>query len=298
MINRVLEAIRGTSLLVKMIGAFAIVALVVLVGLFAARHTVEASFWHDGKGKRHAQSQAQSHEYDRSGKFGRTAYAKGLGDMKGTPGLVISDIRRMHNGGTQNLRYAVGTAQNVDTTAGTFALLLLDGSGTLPFIIDDNTKVFINGKEGMSGLGADSLVTVVETRDLDGWATRLGRGFGIFSDDGTVRSEVRYLSDGGVKSVSQVVGTPQNINTSAGTFELLLRDGSSVMSFELGSDAEALALGLNADQTITVVQTTGADGSTDLQIMTGGERSRGRVGMFGWFGDRDGDGRGRGRGHE
>ena len=294
MLNRVLEAIRGTSLLVKMIGAFAIVALVVVVGLFAARHSVEASFWHDGKGKRHAQSQ----DYDRSGKFGRDAYAKSLGDMKGAPGLVISDTRMMHNGGTQSLRYAVGNAQNVDTAAGTFDLLLLDGSGTLPFTIDDNTKVFINGREGMSGLDADSLVTVVETRDLDGWTTRLGRGFGIFSDDGTVRSEVRYLSDGGVKSVSQVVGTPQNINSSVGTFELLLRDGSSVMSFELGSDAEALALGLNTENAITVVQTTGADGSTDLQIMTGGEQSRGRVGMFGWFGDRDGDGRGRGRGHE
>ena len=290
-INRVLEAIRSTSLIVKLIGAFVVVALIVAAGLFAARHTVEASFWHDGKGKRHAQSQ----DYDRSGKFGRTAYAKGLVDIKGTPGLVISDTRMMHNGGAQSLRYAVGNAQNVDTAAGTFDLLLLDGSGTLPFTIDDNTKVFINGREGMSGLDADSLVTVIETRDLDGWATRLGRGFGIFSDDGTVKSEVRYLSDGGVKSVSQVVGTPQNINTSAGTFELLLRDGSSVMSFELGSDAEALALGSNAENTIAVVQTTGADGSTDLQIMTGGEQSRGRVG---WFGDRDGDGRGRGRGHD
>ena len=298
MINRVLEAIRSTSLIIKLIGAFVIVALVVVVGLFAARHTVEAGFWHDGKGKRQAQSQAQSQDYDRSGKFGRTAYAKGLVDMKGTPGLVISDTRMMHKGGTQSLRYAVGNAQNVDTAAGTFDLLLLDGSGTLPFTIDDNTKVFINGREGMSGLGADSLVTVVEKRDLDGWATRLGRGFGIFSDEGTIRSEVRYLSDGGVKSVSQVVGTPQNINSSAGTFELLLRDGSSVMSFELGSDAEALALGLNTENTIAVVQTTGADGSTDLQIMTGGEQSRGRVGMFGWFGDRDGDGRGRGRGHD
>ena len=290
-INRVLEAIRSTSLIVKLIGAFVVVALIVAAGLFAARHTVEASFWHDGKGKRHAQSQ----DYDRSGKFGRTAYAKGLVDIKGTPGLVISDTRMMHNGGAQSLRYAVGNAQNVDTAAGTFDLLLLDGSGTLPFTIDDNTKVFINGREGMSGLGADSLVTVVEKRDLDGWATRLGRGFGIFSDDGTVKSEVRYLSDGGVKSVSQVVGTPQNINTSAGTFELLLRDGSAVMSFELGSDAEALALGLNTENTIAVVQTTGADGLTDLQIMTVGEQSRGRVG---WFGDRDGDGRGRGRGHE
>ena len=293
-INRVLEAIRSTSLIVKLIGAFVVVALLVAAGLFAARHTVEASFWDDGKGKRHA----QSHEYDRSGKFGRDAYAKGLVDKKGTPGLVISDTRMMHKGGTQSLRYAVGNAQNVDTAAGTFDLLLLDGSGTLPFTIDDNTKVFINGREGMSGLDADSLVTVIETRDLDGWATRLGRGFGIFSDDGTVKSEVRYLSDGGVKSVSQVVGTPQNIDTSAGTFELLLRDGSAVMSFELGSDAEALALGLNTENSIAVVQTTGADGSTDLQIMTGGEQSRGRVGMFGWFGDRDGDGRGRGRGHD
>ena len=294
MINRVLEAIRSTSLIIKLIGVFVIVALVVMAGLFVARHTVEASFWHDGKGKRYAQSQ----DYDRSGKFGRTAYATGLGDMKGALGLVISDTRMMHKGGTQSLRYAVGNAQNVDTAAGTFDLLLLDGSGTLPFAIDDNTKVFINGREGMSGLDADSLVTVVEKRDLDGWATRVGRGFGIFSDDGTVRSEVRYLSDGGLKSVSQVVGTPQNIDTSAGTFELLLRDGSAVMSFELGSDAEALALGLNTENTIAVVQTTGADGSTDLQIMTGGEQSRGRVGMFGWFGDRDGDGRGRGRGHD
>ena len=295
MIGRFLESIRNTSLMVKIIGAFAVVVLLVVAGLFAARHTVEASFWHDGKGKRH---HGERQDYDRAGEHGRHAYNLSLTDAKGASGLVIADNRILRHGGVTNIRHAVGTAQNVDTTAGTFDLLLRDESGTLSFKIDDNTKVFVNGIEGMSGLGADNEVTVIETRDLDGWMGRLGNGFGIFSDEGTVKSEARYLSDGGVKSIAHTVGTLQNINPQAGTFDVLLRDGSSVMSFDIGGEAEALILGLNADETIAVVRTTDADGSTDLQIMTSGEQSRGRVGMFGWSGDNDRDGRGRGRGHD
>ena len=275
MIGRFLDAIRGTSLIVRLIGAFAVVAIIVAAGLFAARHTVEASFWHDGKGKRHG----EGYDYDRAGKHGRDTHSVSLNGMKSASDMVISETRIMHHGGVKSVRYAVGTAQNVDAVAGTFDLILKDGSGTLSFTIDDNTKVFINGVEGMSGLGADALVTVVETRDLDGWMTQLGRGFGLFSRDGTVRSEARYLSDDGVTSVVRVVGTPQNINAGAGTFELLLLDGSAVMAFEIGSDFEALILGLNAEETITVVQTAGADGSTDLQIAAH-SRATGRSGGF------------------
>ena len=273
--NRLVEAIRGTPLIVKLIGAFAVVAIIVAAGLFAARHTVEASFWHDGKGKRHG----AGYDYGRADKHGRDTYGVNLKGMKSASSMVMSETRIMRHGGVKSVRYAVGTAHNVDAAAGTFDLMLRDGSGTLSFTIDDNTKVFINGVEGVTGLGSDALVTVAETRDMDGWMTQLGRGFGLFSRDGTVRSEVRYLSNGGVESVVQVVGTPQNINAGAGTFELLLLDGSAVMAFEIGSDAEALILGLNAEETVTVVQTTGADGSIDLQIVAHG-KSMGRSGGF------------------
>ena len=293
MIGKLIEAIRGSSLIVKLIGGFAIVAILIVAGLFTARHNVEASFWHDGKGMRHEARQ----DFDRAGKHGRDAYGASLKNVTSASDLVISDSLIVRHGGVKSVRQAVGTAQNVDATAGTFDLMLQDGSGTLPFTIDDNTKVYVNGAEGTSRLGAGALVTVVERRDLDGWGTRLGRGFGLFSDDGMVKSETRYMSGDGVESVLHVVGTPQNINTSAGAFELLLRDGSAVMSFEIGSDAEALILGLNAEETIAVVQTTFADGSTNLQFVTSGEQARGRVGMFGSSGDRDGDSRGRGRGH-
>lgn len=301
MINRLIETVRGASLIVKLIGVLAVVAIIITAGLFAARHSVEASFWQHGKGERHHGERA---DYDRANKHKRHTYGNNLNaiDVDDVSSLVISDKRFMRHGGVKSVRYAVGAAQNVDTAAGTFDLMLRDGSGTLSFAIDDNTRVFINGSEGMSGLDADSLVTVIERRDLDGWAGRLGNGFGIFSDGGTVKTETRYLSDGGVKTVARAVGTPQNINASAGTFDLMLRDGSSVMSFEVGSNAEALVLGLNAEETVTVVQTTNIDGSTDVQIMAGSEHSRDKDRTSGYSRssgdhDYDGDGKRQGKRH-
>ncbi len=187
------------------------------------------------------------------------------------------------------------------------------------------------------GTSMDISVTVGERDE----SVREGRGgergsygYKIFgkANERLVLSDTRYMTDDGVKTVRKAVGTAQNINADAGTFDLLLRDDSETLSFTIGDDTkiavdsvegEASLSDLSADATTMVVQVTQPDGTSEVQSVAQGDFSLtvhslfGRNGFdrmrrfgaedsdgfsprsffFGWFGDRDGDSRGRGRGH-
>ena len=157
---------------------------------------------------------------------------------------------------------------------------------------------------------------------------RMGYGSGFFgkTNESLVLSDTRYMTDDGVKTVRKAVGTAQNIDADAGTFDLLLRDDSETLSFTIGDDTriavdavegEASLSDLSADATTMVVQVTDSDGSSQVQSVVQGDFSLtvhsilGRSGFdrmhrfgaedsdgfsprrffFGWFGDRDGDNR-------
>ena len=139
------------------------------------------------------------------------------------------------------------------------------------------------------------------------------------------------MTDDGVKTVRKAVGTAQNIDAGAGTFDLLLRDESETLSFTIGDgtkvavdsvEGEASLSDLSIDATTMVVQVIQPDGTSEVQSVVQGDFSMaihsilGRDGFrmmprlghrdsdgfspqrffFRWFGDRDG--RGQGRGHD
>lgn len=208
-------------------------------------------------------------------------------------GLISSSARYTRDGADKTVRYAVGTPQNVNSAAGTFDILLKDGSGAMSFAMNDDVKLAINGVEDMAGLDGANTVTVREVSE-SGWTTRLRRGLGLFADSGLVAAEARYESADGVKTVQQWVGTPQNI--ADGKFELALRDGSATLSFNTDDEIDTLIAGLNADSLVAVAQTTSADGATTLRVLAEDNRSHGRFGMFGKFGDHDGKSHGGNRG--
>ena len=163
---------------------------------------------------------------------------------------------------------------------------------------------------------------------------RGGFGHGSFgrSGESLVLSDTRYMTDDGVKTVRKAVGTAQNIETDAGTFDLLLRDDSETLSFTIDGDTkiatdavegEASLSDLSAAATTMVVQVTSPDGASHVQSVVQGEFSLtvhsvlgrsdfGRMHrfgaedsdgfsprrfFFGWFGDRNGKNERRGNRH-
>ena len=137
------------------------------------------------------------------------------------------------------------------------------------------------------GSSMDISVTAGEY-EASGHEGRGGRGgynkFGFFSktDEQLVLSDTRYMTDDGVKTVRKAVGTAQNIDASAGTFDLLLRDDSETLSFTIDADTkistdtaegEASLSDLTADATTMVVEVTLPDGTSEVQYVAQGEFS-------------------------
>ena len=208
----------------------------------------------------------------------------------------------------------------------------VSGPGDVVRIVREHTPgdtiVFTVVRDGTS---MDISITLGErdSSDYDGRrGKRSGYGHGSFgkTSERLVLSDTRYLTDDGVKTVRKAVGTAQNINADAGTFDLLLRDDSETLSFTTGDDTkiavdsvegEARLSDLSADATTMVVQVTQPDGTSEVQSVVQGDFSLtvhslfGRNGFdrihcfgagdsngfsprrffFGWFGDRDGDDR-------
>lgn len=110
----------------------------------------------------------ESHREGRDGKHGSRGYSH-LG--KSAEGFVLSDTRYMTDDGVKTVRKAAGTAQNINESAGTFDLLLRDGSETLSFTIDEDTKIAIDAVEGepiLSDLSADATTMVTQVKYPDG----------------------------------------------------------------------------------------------------------------------------------
>ncbi len=181
------------------------------------------------------------------------------------------------------------------------------------------------------GASMDISITVGE-RDSSAYdgrrSKRSGYGSGGFgkASERLVLSDTRYMTSDGVKTVRKAVGTAQNIDAAAGTFELLLRDDSETLSFTIDADTkiatdsvegEASLSDLSADATTMVVQVAQSDGTSQVQSVVQGDFSLtvhsvfGRSGFdrmhrfgaedsngfsprrffFGWFSDRDDDNR-------
>ena len=90
------------------------------------------------------------------------------------------------------------------------------------------------------------------------------------------------MTDDGIKTVRKAVGTAQNIDASAATFDLLLRDESETLSFTIDDDTkiatdtaegEASLSDLTADATTMVVEVTLPDGTSEVQYVAQGEFS-------------------------
>ena len=167
-----------------------------------------------------------------------------------------------------------------------------------------------------------------------GGRANLGNSYFGKSADSFVLSDTRYMTDDGVKTVRKAAGTAQNVNESAGTFDLLLRDDSETLSFTIDEDTkiatdtvegQATLSDLSADATTMVMQVTHSDGTSSVQSIVQGEFSMmmhsilgqhgfdrmPRVGrgnsegfsprsfFFKWFSDNEGNGSERkGRGHD
>ena len=113
---------------------------------------------------------------------------------------------------------------------------------------------------------------------------RAGLGNSYFgkSTDSFILSDTRYMTDDGVKTVRKAAGSVQNVNGSAGTFDLLLRDDSETLSFTIDEDTkiatdtiegQASLSDLSADTTTMVVQVTHPDGTSNVQSIVQGEFS-------------------------
>ena len=220
---------------------------------------------------------------------------------------------------------------------------LVDGPRDVVRIVRERSPgdllVFTVARDGSSMAVSITLGELESSGYERGVGKRGGPGGVVFGRAGErlVLSDTRYMTDDGVKTVRKAVGTAQNIDVNAGTFDLLLRDESEALSFIIGDDTkvaadtaegEASLSDLSTDATTMVVQVTKPDGTSEVQLVAQGEFSLtihslfGRDGFrmmpqlerkgsggfssrgffFRWRGgsndERDGHGEGRGRGHD
>ena len=83
-------------------------------------------------------------------------------------GLIKSEVKSEIEDGVRTVRTAVGTVSDIDVDAGTFSLVLKDGSETIQYEIDTETKVTIQQSGELSGLNTEDLTTVIDYKDNDG----------------------------------------------------------------------------------------------------------------------------------
>ena len=116
-------------------------------------------------------------EYEASGHEGRDGKRGGYHKFgffgKADERIVLSDTRYLTDDGVKTVRKAVGTAQNIDASSGKLDLLLRDGSETLSFTIDADTKIAtdthtMESESGIADISADATTMVVEVTQPDG----------------------------------------------------------------------------------------------------------------------------------
>ena len=111
--------------------------------------------------------------------------------------LILSETRYMTDDGVETNRKAVGTVQNVNATAGTFDLLLLDESETLSFKVNEDTKVLIDTTGNIAGLSAEEITLVVEEIDAEGVSDVQMVAQGEFAEMGNKRGSRMMKRDYG-----------------------------------------------------------------------------------------------------
>ena len=222
-------------------------------------------------------------------------------------GIAITSVPEgSDSGGVLIVRVVSGSPADGQLQADDIITALDDefvsGPGDVVNIVNDHapgdTIVFTVVRDGTS---MDVSITVGE-RDSSAFqhksGKRMGYGNGFFgrASERLVLSDTRYLTDDGVKTVRKAVGTAQNIDAGAGTFDLLLRDDSESISFTIGDDTkiavdtvegEASLSDLSAAATTLVVHVTQPDGTSELQSVVQGDFSLTMHSIFG----RDGFGR-------
>ncbi|MXY47312.1 MAG: PDZ domain-containing protein [Chloroflexi bacterium] len=111
----------------------------------------------------------------------------------------------------------------------------------------------------------------------------MGMGKGMLGSvhDSLITSKSRYLTDDGVKTVLTAAGTTQNIDATAGTLDLLLRDESETLSFTVNDDTKIFVQGVDGaasiadlsadtDTATMVMQVTNEDGTQQVHFVAQG----------------------------
>jgi hypothetical protein len=104
--------------------------------------------------------------------------------------LIKAEFKVEADDGTRTYRAAVGTVQAVDVAAGTFDLLLKDGSETISYQVTPETMVIIGHEGSLAGLNTEDRTAVLDVmvNDSGTWETLIvaqgevlehhGHGFG------------------------------------------------------------------------------------------------------------------------
>ena len=82
--------------------------------------------------------------------------------------VVRSEFVTETDDGFETTRTLVGTLENVDVDAGTFDIVPADGTATVHFEVDEETRVSINHDGDLSGLSTGERAYVVEVETADG----------------------------------------------------------------------------------------------------------------------------------
>ncbi len=118
----------------------------------------------------------------------------------------------------------------------------------------------------------------------------MGMGKGMLGGvhDNLITSESRYLTDDGVKTVLTAAGTTQNIDATARTLDLLLRDESETLSFTVNDDTKIFVQGIegaasiadlsaDTDTTTMVIRVTNEDGTQQVHFVVQGNFAKQRM---------------------
>ncbi|MCH8062020.1 MAG: PDZ domain-containing protein [Chloroflexi bacterium] len=107
--------------------------------------------------------------------------------------------------------------------------------------------------------------------------------------DGVVRSEFVTETDDGFQTTRTIVGTVENVDVEAGTFDLVPVDGTDTVHFEIDDATRVLIdhdgdiSGLSSGERTLVVEVETADGDRIVKLVSQGQ-GRGRFGPSGHFG--------------
>ncbi len=268
----------------KLLGGLLVVAILATSGIVAARvNTTEASSGsHTGQGSAFHRSGADSQQSKSTSKPFIGIAITSVPEDSDTDGALI--VRVVEGSPADGKLQVDDTITAIDDES-------VSGSRDVVRIVREHSPgdvLVFNVVRG--GTSMDVSITVGEWEESyregrdgkRGGRSGLGNSYFGKSADSFVLSDTRYMTDDGVKTVRKAAGSVQNVNGSAGTFDLLLGDDSETMSFTIDEDTkistdtvegQASLSDLSADTTTIVVQVTHPDGTSNVQSIVQGEFS-------------------------